>query len=132
MYVRLGFAVAAHLDPEILLVDEVLAVGDAAFQRKCMNQIHELTGGAHDPVRQPRPRVGRAAVRPRVLIDRGAVAAEGPVAKVIAGYLSEVDPVRQGGVTRSRRTCRASGAGPPGSARRLLIPRRYSRPARCC
>ena len=43
MYVRLGFAVAAHLDAEILLVDEVLAVGDAAFQRKCMNKIRDLT-----------------------------------------------------------------------------------------
>ena len=43
MYVRLGFAVAAHLDAEILLVDEVLAVGDAAFQRKCMSKMRELT-----------------------------------------------------------------------------------------
>ena len=43
MFVRLGFAVAAHLDAEIMLVDEVLAVGDAAFQRKCMNKIRDLT-----------------------------------------------------------------------------------------
>lgn len=42
MYVRLGFAVAVHLDPEILLVDEVLAVGDAAFQHKCMTRIGDL------------------------------------------------------------------------------------------
>jgi lipopolysaccharide transport system ATP-binding protein len=42
MYVRLGFAIAAHLDPEILLLDEVLAVGDAAFQAKCMQRIKEL------------------------------------------------------------------------------------------
>jgi lipopolysaccharide transport system ATP-binding protein len=42
MYVRLGFSVAAHTDPEILLIDEVLAVGDAAFQRKCLEKIDEL------------------------------------------------------------------------------------------
>jgi len=43
MYVRLGFAVAAHLDPEILLVDEVLAVGDIAFQKKCLGKIGEVS-----------------------------------------------------------------------------------------
>src|SRR5258708_27808060 len=42
MYVRLAFAVAAHLDPEILLVDEVLAVGDAAFQKKCLGKMGEV------------------------------------------------------------------------------------------
>ena len=42
---RLAFAVAAHLEPEILLVDEVLAVGDAAFQRKCLGRMAEI--GAH-------------------------------------------------------------------------------------
>jgi lipopolysaccharide transport system ATP-binding protein len=42
MYMRLAFAVAAHLDPEILLVDEVLAVGDAAFQKKCLGKMHEV------------------------------------------------------------------------------------------
>ncbi len=44
MYVRLAFAVAAHLEPEILIVDEVLAVGDAAFQRKCMGKMGEVAG----------------------------------------------------------------------------------------
>ena len=42
MYVRLAFAVAAHLEPEILLVDEVLAVGDAAFQRKCLGKMENV------------------------------------------------------------------------------------------
>jgi lipopolysaccharide transport system ATP-binding protein len=42
MYVRLAFAVAAHLEPEILVVDEVLAVGDAAFQKKCLGKMGEV------------------------------------------------------------------------------------------
>src|SRR4051812_6135600 len=45
MYVRLAFAVAAHLEPEILIVDEVLAVGDVAFQRKCLGKVKEISQG---------------------------------------------------------------------------------------
>src|SRR5438477_4550081 len=45
MYVRLAFAVAAHLEPEILIVDEVLAVGDAEFQKKCLGKMSEIAGG---------------------------------------------------------------------------------------
>src|SRR5213076_1904950 len=44
MYLRLAFAVAAHLEPEILIVDEVLAVGDAEFQRKCLGKMSEVSG----------------------------------------------------------------------------------------
>src|ERR671918_3047428 len=43
MYVRLAFAVAAHLEPEILLIDEVLAVGDAAFQRQCLGKMQDIS-----------------------------------------------------------------------------------------
>jgi len=45
MRLRLGFAVAAHLDPDVLIVDEVLAVGDAGFQRKCLNAMDGLRSG---------------------------------------------------------------------------------------
>ena len=45
MYVRLAFAVAAHLEPEILIVDEVLAVGDYAFQKKCLGKMHDVAAG---------------------------------------------------------------------------------------
>jgi lipopolysaccharide transport system ATP-binding protein len=44
MYVRLAFAVAAHLEPEILIIDEVLAVGDAEFQKKCLGKMKEVAG----------------------------------------------------------------------------------------
>jgi lipopolysaccharide transport system ATP-binding protein len=50
MYVRLAFAVAAHLEPEILIVDEVLAVGDVAFQRKCLGKVKEISRGEHRTV----------------------------------------------------------------------------------
>src|SRR5436309_11245339 len=42
MYMRLAFAVAAHLDPEVLVIDEVLAVGDTAFQKKCLNKMNSV------------------------------------------------------------------------------------------
>src|SRR5208283_1337815 len=44
MYVRLAFAVAAHLEPDILIVDEVLAVGDIAFQKKCLGKMEQVSG----------------------------------------------------------------------------------------
>ncbi|MFL6229904.1 MAG: ABC transporter ATP-binding protein [Pyrinomonadaceae bacterium] len=47
MYVRLAFSVAAHLEPEILIMDEVLAVGDAAFQRKCLAKMHDIARSGH-------------------------------------------------------------------------------------
>ena len=54
MYVRLAFAVAAHLEPEILIVDEVLAVGDAEFQKKCLGKMEDIAGwGTDRPLREP-------------------------------------------------------------------------------
>jgi lipopolysaccharide transport system ATP-binding protein len=101
MIVRLGFAIAAHLDAEIMLVDEVLAVGDAAFQRKCMNKMRELTledGRTIVFVSHNLAWVERLCDR-ALLIEDGALVADGPVAQVTAGYLSAVDPVQHGGVT---------------------------------
>ena len=66
MSVRLGFAVAIQVDADILLVDEVLAVGDAAFQQKCFEQFQALKdAGQHDRLRHPRHVGGRALLRPR-------------------------------------------------------------------
>jgi lipopolysaccharide transport system ATP-binding protein len=99
MTVRLGFAVAAHLEAEIMLVDEVLAVGDAAFQRKCMNKIRELTDeGGRTIVFVSHNLAWVERLCDRVfLIENGAIAGSGPVSKVVAGYLSGVDPVQHGG-----------------------------------
>ena len=99
---RLGFAVAAHLDAEIMLVDEVLAVGDAAFQRKCMNKMRELTvqeGRTIVFVSHNIAWVERLCSR-ALLIEQSRITADGPVAKVTTGYLSAVDPLQHGGTTR--------------------------------
>ena len=53
MYLRLAFSVAAHLDPEVLFVDEVLAVGDAAFQKKCIGKMGEVAGRGEPCCCQP-------------------------------------------------------------------------------
>ena len=66
MYLRLAFAVAAHLEPEILLVDEVLAVGDAAFQKKCMGKMGEVAKArAHRALREPQHGRRAGALQPR-------------------------------------------------------------------
>ena len=68
MYVRLGFAVAVHTDPDVLLVDEVLAVGDEAFAHRCLRRIEELLAAGQDPaLRQPFAGSRRDALRPCAL-----------------------------------------------------------------
>ena len=119
MFVRLGFAVAAHLDAEIMLVDEVLAVGDAAFQRKCMNKIRELTveeGRTIVFVSHNLAWVERLCDRV-ILVQDATIAAEGPVSQVIAG-LPEAASTRfsTAGRQRSPTACRGSERARRGSA----------------
>ena len=87
MYVRLAFAVAAHLEPEILLVDEVLAVGDAEFQRKCLERMGLITkeGRTVLLVSHNMASIHRLCRR-AVLLDQGKVETVGPVADVIHRY----------------------------------------------
>jgi lipopolysaccharide transport system ATP-binding protein len=89
MYCRLGFAVAAHADPDILLIDEVLAVGDAAFQTKCLNRMRELkeAGTTILFVSHALPRVRRLCER-TILLHGGRVIVDGPSAEAIAVYAS--------------------------------------------
>ena len=90
MYVRLAFAVAAHLEPEILLVDEVLAVGDAEFQKKCLGKIDEVSrqeGRTVLLVSHNMAAVAEMANR-ALLIDAGSVAVDGSVAEAVSTYLS--------------------------------------------
>ncbi|MDP8224450.1 MAG: ABC transporter ATP-binding protein [Candidatus Lernaella stagnicola] len=91
MYVRLGFAVAAHLEPEILLVDEVLAVGDAAFQRKCLAKMSEATQAGRTVlfVSHNMEMIGTLADR-CVLLDGGRLVADGSTAEIVAQHLQNM------------------------------------------
>jgi lipopolysaccharide transport system ATP-binding protein len=90
MYVRLAFAVAAHLEPEILLVDEVLAVGDAAFQRKCLGKMGDVArqGRTILFVSHNMAAITRLCTR-GVWLERGELRAEGPIGDVVGRYLSD-------------------------------------------
>ena len=93
MYVRLAFAVAAHLEPEILIVDEVLAVGDAEFQRKCIRKMRTVAeeGRAIIFVSHNVHTVEQFCSRV-ILVDGGRVVAEGDPADVIANYFGRIEP----------------------------------------
>ena len=87
MYVRLGFAVAAHIDPDILLIDEVLAVGDAAFQDKCWKRIRALQAADTTIVFVSHNTWAVRALCDRVvLLNRGKTELEGPPGEVIEAY----------------------------------------------
>ena len=88
MYVRLAFAVAAHLNPEILVVDEVLAVGDAAFQRKCLGKMENVSQGGRTVLFVSHNTAAVSALCKSCLYLRdGKVAAYGPTEQVLQEYL---------------------------------------------
>jgi lipopolysaccharide transport system ATP-binding protein len=89
MYVRLAFAVAAHLEPEILLVDEVLAVGDAAFQRKCLGKMGDVASEGRT-VLFVSHNMGavRSLCQRSIMLGEGEIALDGASAEVITTYLT--------------------------------------------
>lgn len=89
MYVRLAFAVAAHLTPEILLVDEVLAVGDIEFQRRCLGRMNEVARSGRTVVfvSHNLESIERLCTR-AVLLSKGEVELAGPAREIVAAYLS--------------------------------------------
>lgn len=94
MYVRLAFSVAAHLEPEILLVDEVLSVGDAAFQRKCLNKMGEVGAEGQTVLFVSHDLRAINRLCPRVLLlEKGRVKAHGETADVLAQYLELGDAI---------------------------------------
>jgi homopolymeric O-antigen transport system ATP-binding protein len=109
MYVRLGFSIAAHLDPDILLLDEVLAVGDAAFQAKCLDRISQMKQAGTTIVFISHDLAAVESLCDRViLMQRGAIIGDGPPREMIDQYeksssrvslsaLSPPGPERSGG-----------------------------------
>jgi len=89
MYVRLAFAVAAHLEPEILIVDEVLAVGDEAFQKKCLGKMENVAHGGRTVLFVSHNMNAISALCNRcILIDKGSVIRYGDAAEVTSFYQS--------------------------------------------
>lgn len=129
MQVRLAFAVAAHLDPEILLLDEVLAVGDAQFQARCHAHVREMTSGGRTVlfVSHDVTSVARLCDR-AILLDHGRIAFEGPAAEAVDTYLAGAragSPDRRGGsgTCRVRRVgvVAGDGYGAPRSGESVLF-----------
>jgi lipopolysaccharide transport system ATP-binding protein len=122
MQVRLAFAVSAHLDADILIVDEVLAVGDASFQRKCMGKMHGLTQRGRTVlfVSHNMP-VIRSITDRCILLRNGQIAADGATSAVIDRYLNEAwdeAVVEEAGIEGFRRE---SNRDEPVSIRRIDV-----------
>lgn len=103
MYVRLAFAVAAHLEPEILIVDEVLAVGDAAFQKKCMGKMGEVAHSGRTVLFVSHSMSAVQALCDKaVYLDKGTVRATGNVVTVVEQYLVDTAGAHARRFTESR------------------------------
>ncbi len=88
MHVRLAFAVAAHMDPEILIVDEVLAVGDSAFQKKCLNKMGEVSRGGRTVLFVSHNMAAAESLCTKgIMLQAGRLASSGKMKKIIDYYL---------------------------------------------
>ncbi len=88
MYMRLAFAVAAHLEPEILLIDEVLAVGDIEFQKRCIGRMEKVAGeGKTVIIVSHSMATVKALCNQAILLDRGGIKCIGSVDRVVSQYL---------------------------------------------
>jgi len=100
MYVRLAFAVAAHLEPEILIVDEVLAVGDASFQKKCLGKIGEVAQGGRTVLFVSHNMAAVQSLCTKVVyLKTGKVMAIGEVEPLLNQYLAETESAQGGRFT---------------------------------
>ena len=121
MYVRLAFAVAAHLEPEILIVDEVLAVGDYAFQKKCLGKMHDVATGDGRTILFVSHNMGALAqlCDRGILLEKGSVTMIGPIQEVIKQYLESGGP----GTERARPSSPSSQTSPASGSRRRCCTR---------
>ena len=121
MYVRLAFAVAAHLEPEILMVDEVLAVGDAEFQKKCLGKMEDVAGRGRTVLFVSHNMAAISGLCTRVvLIKDGRLAADGTAQSVVREY---IDALSSKAAERSWPSCPIA---PGGSVVRLKGVRAFS------
>ncbi len=105
MSLRLGFAIAAHMDSDVFLVDEVLAVGDAYFQRKCVHKIEEFMAAGRTIILVSHDlHAIRSVCQEALWLDHGEVRAVGPARQVVERYLD----------IQRERTSRREGTPPPG------------------
>lgn len=118
MVVRLAFAVAAHLEPEILIIDEALAVGDAAFQKKCVGKMGEVAKGGRTVLLVSHNMGYISALAERaILLERGKVKFVGETERAISAYLD--DATRESSSDLRRNPGRAPGMTPALIAARL-------------
>jgi len=113
MYVRLAFSVAAHLEPEILVVDEVLAVGDIAFQRKCLGRMGEIgRSGRTDLFVSHNMGAIEALCDSAILLETGKIKASGHVHNVTLEYYRNLENQTNKGFVNLESTLRDSGLAP--------------------
>ena len=104
MELRLAFAVAAHFEPDVIVVDEVLAVGDVEFQRRCLGRMSELTEEGRTVLFVTHDHGAMARLVSRVVwLEAGEVVADGPAPDVLRDYLGSVPAVRAGQPIAPRR-----------------------------
>jgi lipopolysaccharide transport system ATP-binding protein len=110
MYVRLAFAVAAHLQTEILLVDEVLAVGDAGFQKKCLNKMENVSNAGRTILFVSHNLASlRALCKRGILIESGQVAVDGRIDDVLQTFTQRIRSQSLGELAQQDRRNRTSG-----------------------
>jgi len=111
MYVRLAFAVAAHLEPEILVVDEVLAVGDAQFQKKCLGKMGEVSRGGRTVLFVSHNMSAVRSLCSRgVVLNEGAIVFDGPAEEAIRQYARQSQAIAEAWVDLASRTVERYGA----------------------
>jgi lipopolysaccharide transport system ATP-binding protein len=127
MYLKLAFAVAAHLDPEILLVDEVLAVGDVRFQRKCLDKMENVRQAGRTVifVSHNMPAITRLCPR-TILIENGSISFDGPSHQAVGMYLGS------GARTNAMREWKDIAAAPGNEVVRLRAVRVRSQDGEIC
>ena len=112
MYLRLAFAVAAHLEPDVLIVDEVLAVGDAQFQKKCLGKMSSVSKEGRTVLFVSHNLTAiRTLCTRAILLRQGRLIADGPASDTVAGYLAEIREDLRERVFDDPATAPQNGAG---------------------